>query len=167
MKKLLIIIGVLVLMTALVPTAVLAATDAKDVTCTVTAKLVSITVLDGSVAYGVLEVGSTKSTLAGELADTQTVTNTGNVAVDLDIKSSNASGGTGWTLAESSGPNAFVHQFSINSGDNWTNLTTSYQTLATGIAYAGTQTFDLQITMPTESDNAEKTITVSVLATGA
>jgi hypothetical protein len=60
-----------------------------------------------------------------------------------------------------------VHEFSTNSGSNWTKFTTAgvYQTLSTGITASGTKAFDLQITAPNpSSDTVQKTITITVQA---
>lgn len=133
---------------------------------TTTAAVVSVTVTtDGSIAYGTLSSADNKSTI--QLSDTQTAQNDGNVAEDFNIKTSAATGGTGWTLGAAAGSNIFVHEFSTNSGGNWTKFTTadSYQTLITNIAASGTQNFDLRFTAPNpSSDVVQKTITITIQA---
>ncbi|KKR05980.1 MAG: hypothetical protein UT34_C0001G0020 [candidate division WS6 bacterium GW2011_GWF2_39_15] len=111
--------------------------------------VVSITVSDGIVAYGLLSANASKNTTAGDLNDTQTVTNAGNVNVTANIKGQNTS--CPWTLAGTTGTDQYKHEFSTNAGANWTALTTSYQTLGTGIAQTGTKTFDLRLTTPTST----------------
>lgn len=53
------------------------------------------------------------------------------------------------------GSDQYVHRFCTatcgSPPTNYTALTTSYQTLATGVAASGTQTFDLYITTPNPS----------------
>jgi len=163
-RRILALVVALALVALVVPAAVFAA-DTGTVTCTVTATLVSVTVTDGNIAYGALALGANITTIA--LTDTQTATNSGTVAENFTIKSSNATriGGTNWTLAGTIGSNQYKHEFSINSGSSWTAMTTSYQTLKTNVAASGNQTFDLQITMPSSTtDYLEHTITVTVMA---
>lgn len=164
-KRILALVAVLALIGVLLPAAVFAA-DTGTVSCTVSAVLVSVTVTDGSIAYGTLGLGANITTIA--LADTQTATNNGTVAEDFNIKSSNATriGGTDWTLVTTSpGSNQFKHEFSINSGSNWTAMTNSYASLKTNVASNSSQTFDLRITMPgSTSDYLQHTITVTVQA---
>lgn len=163
-KRILAVVAVLALVGALVPAIVFAAE--ATVTCTVSAVLVSVTVTDGSVAYGTLALGANTTTLA--LADTQTATNNGTVAEDFNIESSNATrgGGTNWTLVTTTpGSNEFKHEFSTNSGSSWAAMTTSYQTLKSNVLSSSNQTFDLRITMPSStSDYLQHTITVTVQA---
>ncbi len=127
---------------------------------------VSITT-SGTVSYGNLQFNTVKSTI--DLGSTQTAKNDGNVAEDFTIKTSNATGGTGWTLGSSAGTNIFVHEFSSNSGSTWTKFaaadTYSATNLATNLAANGTQNFDLRITTPTSSDAVSKSITITILAT--
>ncbi len=174
MKRLLVVAGVISLVAAVLVPAGVSADAEQTVSCTVKAKLISLTVTDGSVAYGTLGLSpsagspTTKSTI--DLVDTQVVTNNGNVTEDFDIKSSDAEGGTAWNLvaAASIATDAFAHQFSADSGSNWADLTDTYQSMATGVATSGTENVDLKIFMPTgTSDYDPKTITVTVLASGA
>lgn len=122
---------------------------------------------DGTVSYGILPAGTSKDTTASGLNDTQTAQNNGNVTENFNIKTSNATGGTQWTIGAAPSSDVFVHEFSTNGGGAWTKFTVadSYQALATGIAASGTQNFDLKITVPSSSsDYQQKTITVTVQA---
>lgn len=121
---------------------------------------------DKSIAYGTIEVPGSKSTLQLVPADTQTAQNDGNVTEKLSIKTSNATGGTGWTIGSEAGSNVFVHEFSVNGGSNWTPFTAAenYQTLVASLGVGSTQNFDLRITVPTSTDAVSKTITVTILA---
>ena len=126
---------------------------------------VSVTISsDGTIAYGNVEGGESKSTI--DLSDTQTASNDGNTTENLNIKTSNALNGTSWAIGSSPGANVFVHEFSTNSGGNWTKFTEadSYQSLATGVEVSGTVDFDLRITVPTDSDSTQKNITITVQA---
>ena len=144
------------------------AADTADVTATVTAQLISVSVLDGSVAYGILPVNTNQDTVT--LIDTQVVTNDGNVDVDLSVKSSDAVGGIAWNLAATNASlDEFTHEFSSDDGGNYAGFNVdniTYASLVTGVSPAGTQNLDLRIKTPASvTDNALKTITVTVLAT--
>ena len=124
---------------------------------------VSVTITtDGTIAYGTLGPGESKSTIT--LSDTQTAQNDGNVAEDLNIKTDAPAG---WSLGSSSSTDTFVHELSTNGGSNWTQFATAdvYQTLVSNIAAGGTQNFDLRFTAPNPSNSTtQKTITITVQA---
>lgn len=146
----------------------LAATE-QGVTATVTPKLISLTVSDGSVAYGALDLDSEKSTK--DLSDNQTVTNNGNVAEKIQVKTSNATGGTQWTVGTVGTLDVFAHYWSANPGDGspiWTawSAADTYAILNASLAALGTQSLGLKIHTPTTTtDYVQKSITVTVLAT--
>jgi hypothetical protein len=119
---------------------------------------------DGTIAYGNVEGGQSKSTI--DLTDTQTAQNDGDATENLNIMTSNAVNGTSWTVGSSAGENIFVHEFSTNSGGDWTKFAEadSYHTLATGVEVSSTVDFDLRITVPTDSDGTQKNITITVQA---
>jgi len=141
------------------------------VTATVTAQNVAVTVTDGTIAYGTIAVSGTANTNAAGLNDSQTATNDGNVSSDLDIKSQDGTGGTTWTLAGTIGADTYVHDFCITDCDGsptWVAMTTTYQTLASGIAALGTQLFDTRITVPSSStDYVQKSVDVFVQISAA
>lgn len=150
------------------------ASSTSTVSATVTPQNISVSVADGTVAYGTVALSSSKDTTSGGTDDTQTATNDGNVAEDFNIKSSNATGGTAWTLAGSIGSDQYKHSFCntgsgspdpCDTGPTWTAMTTSYQALGSNIAASGTSKFDLKIDTPSAStDFVQKTITVTVQA---
>jgi len=116
--------------------------------------VVSVSVSNGTVTYGYLPAGTSKTTV--DLSDTQTLTNDGNVTEIFNIKGQNTS--CSWTLAATAGSDQYVHEFckatdvSCSSPPtNYTALTTSYQTLYTGVTAAGTKQLDLRVTVPTVS----------------
>lgn len=127
---------------------------------------VSVTLsTDGTISYGTVAPGGTKSTIT--LSDTQTAQNDGNVTENLNIKTSNATGGTPWTVGASAGSDIYVHEFSTNNGSNWTQFTATdtYQTLVNGITVSDTQDIDFRITTPTDSsDSQQKNITLTIQA---
>jgi hypothetical protein len=136
----------------------------ETVTATVTAQEVSLSVSDGTVAYGILALEASQDTTGDGLNDTQTVTNTGNVTADFTINGQNSSP---WTLAGSIGADQYMHQFSIDDGTAWTALTTSPQSLSSGVAPDGTTDLDLKITLPTSTssyDEQSVDVTVQVSA---
>lgn len=143
------------------------AADNATVTATVTVQNISVSVSDGTVAYGTLGTNSTAGTNG---SDTQTVTNTGNVAEDFLIKGSNSAS---WTLntANSTSDN-YIHRFCIatcaSAPTNFTALTTSNQTLSSSVAASGTQTFDLHITTPqTSTVFVQQSVDVTITATAS
>ena len=103
---------------------------------------------DGTVDYGALGPGQSKSTL--DLTDTQTASNNGNVAIDLNIKTISPAG---WTIGATPATDVFVHEFSTTGGAGWTKFTDSdvYQTLITNKDASSTQNFDLRFTAPNPS----------------
>lgn len=142
---------------------VLAATTGQ-VAATVTVKNIAVTVSDGSVAYGTLGLSdSDDTTLNGTTHDSQTATNTGNVSSDFNIQGADTAS---WTLGGTPGSETYSHSWCTSDCDGtptWNTLTTSYQTLATGIAESGTQLFDLQIETPTATaDYTEQTANVTI-----
>lgn len=125
------------------------AASTASVTATVTVQNISVTVTDGTVAFGTLASNSSTGT---NPADTQTATNNGNITENLNIKGQNSGS---WTLGATAGSDQYVLKFCTATcgtpPTNYTALTTSYQTLATSVATSGTQTFDLYITTPNPS----------------
>ena len=132
--------------------------------------LVSVVVTPSSIAYGTVALGTSQDTIT--LGQNLTVTNNGDVTADFSIKSSDATrdGGTNWALGATAGNNTFTHAFSTNTGGSWSlmGLADNYYALTSGIAPNATQTFDLQIGMPTSTtDYWEHTIIITVLAVAA
>lgn len=125
---------------------------------------VSIT-SSGSISYGFVQVGTASSTVNNGY--TQTAQNDGNTTEKLNVKSSDATGGTTWTLASAIGSNIFKHEFSTTTGSTWTVMPDSatYVTAAPSVAQSGTVNFDFQLTTPSAStDYQQKSITITVQA---
>jgi hypothetical protein len=142
------------------------AAETGTVTCTVSGELVSVTVTDGAVNYGTLELSQTKDTTDGGVNNHQIATNTGTVNEKFTIKSSNADGATDWTLGSTQAADQFIHEFSANSGTDWTAMDDEGVELASAVAAGGTKTFDLRIGMPTSvTDYTQHTIIVTITAT--
>lgn len=86
----------LILLAAVFLTSPVYAADNATVNATVTLQHVSISVDDGAIHYGVMSLNSSAHTV--DLTDTQTVTNEGNVAVDILIKGQHS---PNWALGSS------------------------------------------------------------------
>ena len=150
-KKFVIPISVLGLVGMLVAYSVVLAGTTATVTATVTVQNISLSVADGSAAYGVLGSNTTKSTCTSELNDAQTVTNDGNVAENFNIEGQNSAN---WTLAATAGSDQYVQKFATSTCSTFsggTALTTSYVTAATNVAASATSTLNLQINTPNPS----------------
>lgn len=155
---------------ALIAAAALPALGATTagVTATVTPQLVSVSVTDGTVAYGTLAVNTSRGTALNDgdsLDDTQTASNDGNVNQDFNIKGQSSAN---WTLAATNGNEQYKHEFCTTTCDTtpiFTPLTTSYQALAAGVAPAGTKAFDLKLTTPTATAaTTQQSVDVTVQA---
>jgi len=131
----------------------------------------SVSISDGNVTYGTLNVNTSRSTLPGEENEMQTVTNEGSTS-KINIKGTVSSPG-GWTLGGAAAPNVYVHQFCNDTDNdcttpptNYTALTTGYTQLKASVANAGTVDFQLRITTPTSiSSYVEQDVDVWVQAT--
>ena len=131
---------------------VMAATTAS-VAATVTIQNigVALTGTDGSVAYGTMGVGTSKSTLEIGGTDTEIVVNTGNITEKLSVVGANTTGCV-WTLGAATGVgNTYVHMFSGNRGVGYTTMTLAYQTLVASIGVGVTQPIDFMIKVPTST----------------
>lgn len=167
MKKILFLtIGVLA--TALIIGQYALAATTGTVGATVTVQNVSVSVTDGTVAYGSMALNATASTRSP--VDLQTATNNGNVTEQFNIKGMDATGSTQtWVLAATAGSAQYIHGFCVATcttpPTSYTALTTSYATLAASVVASGTQTFDLYINTPTATtDYTQHTADVTVQA---
>ncbi len=133
--------------------------------------IISVTVSDGSVAYGLTGTGASKDTTSSGLNDTQVVTNTGDSAEDINIRGQNSGS---WTLAATAGAEQYVHSYCVtgsgapdpcDTGATWVPMTLSYQPLATNILAAGTKRFDLRVTVPTSTATvAQQSVDITIQA---
>lgn len=185
-RRILALLVALALVALVVPAAVFAA-DTGTVSCTVSAVLVSLSITDGSVAYGTLALNTIKNTAKYDATNntngmatpqTQTITNTGTVNENFRIKTSNAAGTTNWTLGSTAGSDIFTHAYNqqgtaIYNGvgaitfTKWTAVDT-YVAAGTTTAPTGHNYLELEIGMPTSvTDAGSHTITVTVMAEAA
>ncbi len=124
--------------------------------------VISITVTDGSIAFGNIPFGESKATTS--LSDTQSVTNNGNVTVTVSVKGENAP--CPWTLGSNVGSEQYRYDFSTNSGTDWTPLTTSYVNMKTGLTASSSQNFDLRLWAPTTTTcTTQQSINMTLQAT--
>lgn len=150
-KSIIVPVGIIGLIGILLVNSMVWAASTATVAATVTVQNISVSVADGTVAYGTMASNTSKSTCTSELNDAQTLTNDGNVAETFNIKGQDSAN---WTLAGTAGSDAYVHQFATSTCSTWAGgaaLTTSYQTAVSNIAANATSTLNLQITTPNPS----------------
>ncbi|MFH2138358.1 MAG: hypothetical protein ABII88_07590 [Candidatus Omnitrophota bacterium] len=130
------------------------------VTVTIT-QSISVSVTPGSYAFGGTDSGQTLSTAAGAFV----ATNDGNGAENLAITVGDSAN---WTASTAAGADAFAMNAYI--GATWALIDpASGVSLDAGLAPAGTQSFGLQLLVPTSTSNAgvEQTIPVTVTASAS
>lgn len=171
MRSFVSIISILVI-TGMVVSVLSQAATTADVTATVTAQNISVSVADGDVSFGNIALSGTASTTSDGVDESQTATNNGNVSENLNIIGIDTVGGTSWTLETTAGSDQYALQFcntnACDSTPTWTEiLQASYTTLSSSTlaTSTGTQLFDLKIDVPTAStDYTEKNVDVTVQA---
>ncbi len=166
MKKLISSVAVISLVAMLVGTFALAA-DNGQVTATVTASVIAMTVSDGDVTYGT--VATTRDTTNDEEDETQTITNTGSVNVDFEIQGTDSAS---WELADATGDATYAHKSCIATCDatpTWTAFNEdAYTDLDTGKAPLATTALDLQVTVPSSNAGvSQQSVNVDILATAS
>ena len=141
------------------------AQSTDTVTATVSATNLAVSVTDGSIAFGSVALNTATSTHG--TGQTQTVTNDGSNAT-LNVKSSDATNGTTWTLATTPASNAFTLAVSTTTGASYSLLQGAdvYLTASTTFASLGSSPLDFQFTTPTVStDFVQKSLTITVQVT--
>jgi len=137
-----------------------------SVAATVSAQNLSLSVADGTVTYGAIGVGSSKSTVLSELNDSQDAVNIGNTNSTFNIVGQTS---PNWGIGPSAGNEIYAHKFcktNCDSSPTWTAMSTNYATLTTNIAVGGTQNFDLIIFPPTVTANyTSQSVNVTVQVT--
>ena len=118
----------------------------------------------GDIEYGFVSLSNSTTTIGSTY--TKTAANDGTVVEKLNVKSSDATTGTTWTLASTIGSNQFKHEFSTTTGATWTVMPDSatYVTAKPSVAVSGTVDFDFRLTAPSSSDYQQKSITITVQA---
>ena len=160
----------------------MAATEGT-VSATVTPQIISVTVTDGDVDYGTLDISESNNTFNGTAAETQTITNDSNVSADISLRSSDAyvvADTTDWALAGTAGSDIFVHSYDVDASGSasWTafpfdgafdnTYTSSVVTLTESGGANDNATLDLKIDMPSSiSNTAAHSIDVTVQASAS
>jgi len=159
MKKILLSLAVLTILVAFGATQAQADNPGTvNVTVTVTAGALSVALDTATWAAGSLVEGGTATTSTAIVAtnDSTNLTETFSIA---------ASGSANWSAAAAAGDEVFLMEA---QGGDLASLTSIHasQTLKTGVAPAGTVSFDLKLTAPTSTDHGgvEQTIPVTVTA---
>ncbi len=141
------------------------AQDTDTVAATVTATNLAVSVNDGSVAFGSVALNTATTTVG--TAQTQTVSNDGSNAT-LNVKSSNATNGTTWTLGTSAGSDIFKLEISTTTGSTYSTFqaTDVYLTASSTFESLTDQGVDFRFTTPTVStDFVQKSLTITVQVT--
>ncbi len=141
------------------------AAETGTIAATVSATNLSVSVSDGTIAFGSIAL-NTATTTAGN-GYTQVATNDGSEAA-LNVKSGNATGGTTWTLGSSPGSNTFKLEVSTTTGSTYMTLQAAdtYLTASSTFASLADQNLDFRFTTPTASDDfVEKSLTITVQVT--
>jgi hypothetical protein len=134
------------------------------IAATVSATNLAISVSDGTIAFGSVALG-VATTTAGN-GYTQTASNDGSDA-QLNVKSSNATGGTTWTLGTSPGSDIFKLEVSTTTGSSYMTFqaTDTYLTASTTFDSLTTGDLDFQFTTPSAStDFVQKSLTITIQA---
>lgn len=137
----------------------------------------SIANTPSSKAFGVVAASSTYwsngSEPSWDLTDGDayfTVTNNGTISIDITIKGTNFTGGTGWTLVQGSPGENQVRLSAFKegdgSGDNIT-FTTTEQALISALAASADIDWELKFETGTFTDGVEKTSTVTLTASAS
>lgn len=139
------------------------ATD--TLTATVSATNLAVSVSDGTIAFGSVALNTATTTVG--TGQTQTVSNDGSNAT-LNVKSSNATNGTTWTLGTNPGSDIFKLEVSTTTGSTYGTFqaTDVYLTASSTFASLTNQLVDFRFTTPTVStDFVQKSLTITVQVT--
>lgn len=156
-----IVVGAMVVMNAVT----IRAAQTADVNATVTATNLAVSVSDGSIAFG--SVALNTATTTANNGETQVVTNDGSNA-QLNVRSTNATNGTTWTLGTSVGSDTFKLEVSTSTGSSYMTFqaANTYLTASTSFASLTSGNLDFRFTTPTAStDFVQKALTITVQVT--
>lgn len=144
------------------------AATSDSVTATVTVQNIALEITTGgTVTYGTLAANSSEDT--NNLGQTSIITNTGNVAIDINISGTNSAA---WTLGATAGSEVYAHKFCTSSCDSYptgyTAMTTGNTPLASSVASSGTVNLDLGIDTPTSTATfTQQSVNVTVQASAS
>ena len=119
---------------------------------------------DGVIEYGSLYLNVASSTVGG---DTQTAENIGSLSERINVRSSNAIGGTSWLLSSTVDSDQYTHEFSTTTGSVWSFMpdSSTYVLAHPTLNPSGTLDFDFRLTAPDgTTDFVEKSVTITIQA---
>lgn len=145
------------------------AASTATVGATVTAQNLSLSVSSGTITYGSVALNTSTTTVGSTY--TQVVTNTGSTMV-LNAKSSDATGGTTWTLDTSNATlDHYIHEVSTTTGSSYMKMPVADTYITASSSFptgAATQALDFRLTTPnTSSDFVEKSVTITLQASAS
>jgi len=168
------LLSLVLAMALLVVTAVPAGAANPTVTITVSAQTISITNSKATWALGTITTSTTLYFSTDNLQDDDwsRITNTGNVAVDVEIQGTDFEGGDyDWTLAATAGDQQyklFANKQATPDVYDVEVKSSSYVDIVGNLAAAGTNDWSMKFEGPTgfhaSDDGAEKTATVTLVA---
>lgn len=180
MKRLGLSLALALVLTVVVALPVAAATT-QDVTVTATPSYVALTNSEASWAAGTVSTSTdywwtddgnppAEPFVDGDMKST--ITNTGSVSEDIDIKATNFTGGVGWTLTSGATGENTVRVKAGKTGDAneaaMVILTTGDQELVDSLAASGTKLWCMMMETPSSfTDGVEKSSTVTLTASVA
>ena len=141
------------------------AQSTDTVTATVSATNLAVSVSDGTIAFGSVALNTATSTHG--TGQTQTATNDGSNAT-LNVKTTDATNGTTWTLGLTPGSDIFTLAVSTTTGSSYSLLqaTDVYLTASSSFASLTSTPLDFRFTTPTAStDFVQKSLTSTVQVT--
>lgn len=133
----------------------------KDYLPLTTSPIISINLSTDTISYGFVAAGENNS------SQIITVTNAGTINETFYIRGDDAYYEVStWTLNDSTGTNAFTHEF--HNGSDWSCLSKTDKTLAIAVPVEGNATFTLRITLPSVMTTPGDYMTnVTIMATEA
>jgi hypothetical protein len=130
------------------------APTSADAICRYIEANTSIDIIPSEWNIGTIQVGNITNTSGFYF----NLTNLGNIALNIQIKGSNATNtttGAIWVLNNSVGFNNFSLQYNLSSGGSWTYVNLSYDTFVTSLAIGSWKTFDLKFFTATTSSKSD------------
>ncbi len=128
---------------------------------------ISINVTPGVYDFGTVSIGSNNYSTSGPYF---TLTNNGNVNIDVMIKGDNATNqgsGAEWKLSNTQSHDNFSMKYKKDGDPSWFFINTSYDSFCSGLSSSSSKSFDLNLFMATTSstvDPLEFDITIKSVA---
>lgn len=126
------------------------ASAGSNIDCSMTPRVVEVSVSDGTIAWGNQDLGTSIDTMT--LNDTQTVSNSGTVSVDVFIKGNNTAD---WTLVSytdwdtNQNLDEYSNRYKRSDDADWQgDLTTTFVDSNTDLGLGVSRDFDFQASTP-------------------